>query len=88
MSGQLFDFAKRFATGEIRAEAFVDSFMERWKQERDSVSNMDVADSNEVSEALSTIFCLADLYNPEAEREEYELDESRLRFEVRNALRM
>ncbi len=86
MSGQLYEFAKRFAAGEIPAEAFADPFMERWKQERDSAPNMDVRDSDEVSECLSTIFCLADLYNPEAEREDYELGESRLRFEVRNAL--
>lgn len=86
MSDQLYEFARRFAAGEIPAEAFADPFMERWKQERDSAPDADVRDSDEVSESLSTIFCLADLYNPEAEREEYELDESGLRSEVRKAL--
>jgi len=86
VSGQLYEFAKRFAAGEIPAEAFADPFMERWKQERDSAPDTDVRDSDEVSESLSTIFCLADLYNPEGEREEYELDESGLRSEVRKAL--
>jgi Bacterial self-protective colicin-like immunity len=86
VSGQLYEFAKRFAAGEIPAEAFADPFMERWKQERDSAPDTDVRDSDEVSESLSTIFCLADLFNPEEEREEYELDESGLRSEVRKAL--
>jgi hypothetical protein len=72
VNGQLYEFAKRFAAGEIPAEAFADTFMERWKQERNSAPNMEVRDSDEVSESLSTICCLADLYNPEPEREEYE----------------
>jgi Bacterial self-protective colicin-like immunity len=45
-------------------------------------------ESTSLYESLSTIFCLPDLYNPEPEREEYEVDESRLRFEVRKALGM
>ena len=86
MSGQLYEFARRFAASEIPAEAFADPFMERWKQERDSAPDTALTDSDAVSESLSTIFCLADLYNPEAEREEYELDESGLRSEVRKVL--
>ena len=86
MSGQLYEFARRFAAGEIPAGAFADPFMERWKQERDSAPDTARTDSDEVSESLSTIFCLADLYNPEAEREGYELDESGLRSEVRKVL--
>ncbi len=86
MSNQLYELAKRFADGEISAEAFADLFMERWKQQRDAAPNMDTRAPNAVCESLSTIFCLADLFHPEADREEYELDETRLRFEVRKAL--
>ena len=88
MSTQLHEYARRFAAGEVAAEVFADTFIELWKLERDPASNMNVRDSDKVSESLSTIFCLADLYNPEPDREEYEMDESQLRFEVRKALEM
>ena len=84
MTIQLYEFAKRFVAGEIPADDFADPFMEKWKRERDAVS--DIGDSDEISERLSSIFCLADLYNPNADREDYELDESALRSEVRKKL--
>jgi hypothetical protein len=84
VSGQLYEFAERFAAGEIPAEDFTDAFMEKWKQERDSANG--VTGSDEVSACLSSIFCLADLYNREAEREDRELDESRLRSEIGKTL--
>lgn len=86
MSSQLHDFAMEFATGEISAEEFVDPFMERWRRERDSGGLAD--DPDEVSERLSSIFCLADLYNPEADRAGYELDESGLRSEIRRLMKL
>jgi hypothetical protein len=86
MSRALYEFAKRFADGEIRADVFADAFIERWKQQRDSGPHPRAEDDDEMSERLSTIFCLADLYNPEADRADYELDEFRLRSEVRKAL--
>jgi hypothetical protein len=39
-------------------------------------------DDNKTSEALSSIFCLIDLFNPDDDRYEYELDEQRLRLKV------
>lgn len=81
VSRQLYEFAMRFAAGEIPAGDFTDQFMEQWKRERDSLD--EVADPDELSERLSSIFCLADLYNPEPGREGYELDEPGLRSEVR-----
>jgi hypothetical protein len=86
MSTQLLDFARRFALSEFSADEFADSFIERWKEERDSPGAP--TDSDELSERLSTIFCLADLYNPGPDRKEYELDDLRLRTEVRRILCM
>jgi len=86
VSKQLLEFARQFAIGEVSADDFADSFMKRWKQERDAGGTL--LDSDEVSECLSTIFCFADLYNPEAGREEYELDETKLRYEIRKVMKM
>lgn len=38
------------------------------------------------SENLSSIFCLADLYNPHDDREDYEFSEDKLRDEVRRLI--
>ena len=84
MSAELYEFAKRFAAGGLPAEEFADPFMERWKQERDASTS--IGDLDDVSERLSSIFCLADLYNPMADRKDYELDEDGLRGAVSRVL--
>jgi hypothetical protein len=84
MSAQLYEFAKSFAAGGMPAEEFADPFMERWKQERDA--SMNSGDLDDVSERLSSIFCLADLYNPKADRKDYELDDEDLRGAVGRVL--
>ena len=80
MSITLYKFAQSFVSGRLSAEKFVDSFQEMWKIERDD--GLLSEDEDRLSEALSSIFCLADLYNPDDDREDYELDENQLREEV------
>jgi hypothetical protein len=84
MSIQLYEFAKRFAAGGVAAEDFADPFMEWWKRERDASTVL--GDPDDVSERLSSIFCMADLYNPMADRKEYELDADGLRGAVSKIL--
>ena len=55
-------------------------FIVQWKRERDSGESR--LDSPKVSEVLSSIFCLTDLFNPNDDRESYELDEEKLRSEI------
>lgn len=76
-----FDFSER----KIAAAEFVDRYMEQWRQERDSGELL--ADSSELSEILSSTFCLADLFNADASREDYEFDEDRLRVEIDKLLK-
>ncbi len=76
MSTTILEFARSFVNGRLTADQFVDSYQELWKIERDNKRLLD--DPDELSECLSTIFCLADLYNPESDREEYELSEDQL----------
>jgi Bacterial self-protective colicin-like immunity len=85
MSTQLTVLAKEFVDGRLTGLAFVDDFIRLWKQERDDGRLL--RDPPEISEALSSIFCFADLYNPEPDRDEYEFDENKLREAVRGALR-
>jgi len=80
MSEALFKLAKEFVSGGISPGAFVEAFADGWREERDS--GLLVKDDDVLSEKLSTIFCFADLYNPDEDREEYEYDANKLKSEV------
>lgn len=84
MSQTLLNLAKDFVAGGIEVDAFVEAFADGWRDERDS--GLLVKDDDVLSEKLSTIFCFADLYNPSDDREEYEYDANKLRFEVAKLL--
>lgn len=80
MSQTLLNLAKEFVSGGLAPEAFVEAFADGWRAERDS--GLLVQDDDALSEKLSTIFCFADLYNPDEDREEYEYDATKLKTEV------
>ena len=80
MSITVLALARSFSTERLTADEFSNAYMELWKFERDN--NLLQKDESGLSECLSSIFCIADLYNPEPDREEYELDEEQLRVKV------
>lgn len=80
LSVTILEFARSFSNGRLTSDEFANSFIELWKIERDN--NFLQKDGNRLSECLSSIFCLADLYNPDIDREEYELDGKQLSSEV------
>ncbi|WP_039912726.1 colicin immunity domain-containing protein [Cellvibrio mixtus] len=80
MSLTVLSLAKSFVMERLSADQFSDAYMEIWKFERDS--NLFQKDEAKLNGCLSSIFCLADLYNPESDREEYELDEKQLRNKI------
>lgn len=84
MSYLLFDFARSFVAERLSATVFSEAYMELWRIERDSKNllNYDV----KISECLSSIFCLTDMYNPDEDREEYEFNDDQLRDEVNKLL--
>ena len=84
MSEKLLASAKTYLNSESNSELFVSDFIEQWKRERDSGESR--LDSPKVSEILSSIFCLTDLFNPDDDRESYELDEDKLRNEIRKLM--
>jgi len=84
MSKGLVEFAMHFTERKVSADTFVDEFTERWKQE--GADGRLLQDPPEMSDTLSTIFCFADLYNPDPDREEYEFDEDTLRNKVHGVL--
>ncbi|MDB5348434.1 MAG: colicin-D [Schlesneria sp.] len=86
MSHDLTVLARKFADGNMSAVDFANDFISCWKSERDDGRLLQ--DPPEVSEALSSIFCFADLYNPQSDREEYEFDEERLRQEIKRVLHL
>jgi hypothetical protein len=59
---------------------FVERYQCGWKTMRDSGVMQQC--NPKLSETLSTIFCLVDLYNPEDDRLEYEFDEVALRLKM------
>lgn len=58
--------------------------MAKWKGERDS--NLLKQDNDNLSELLSSVFCVADMYNPDNDREEYEFNDEQLWNEVNNLM--
>ncbi len=80
MSVTVLALARSFSIERLSADEFSSAYMELWRFERDN--NILIEDESRLSECLSSIFCLADLYNPQCCREEYELDEEQLRVKV------
>lgn len=80
MSITLLALAKSFQSERLSADEFANAYMELWKFERDI--GLLQKDNDLLEVCLSTIFCLADAYHPDTDREEYELDEKQLRDEI------
>jgi hypothetical protein len=85
MSLKLLELAKQFINGNLLPEEFVEKFAILWREERDS--EVSLLDDDNLSEKLSTIFCFADLYNPNDDREDYEFDSDQLRTEIGDLIR-
>lgn len=84
MSCLLMDFSKAFVDGRLSAYVFSEAYIELWRLERDNKNMLNY--EFKTSENLSSIFCLADLYNPHDDREDYEFSEDKLRDEVRRLI--
>ena len=84
MSIKLLEFASAFVSGKITADEFADDYIEKFYAERDA--GLLKKDERSLSSALSTTFIVADLYSPDADRKEYEFDETQLRKEVAKVL--
>ena len=84
MSIQLFEYVTDFIKNVSPPEPFVEQYITRWRAERDNGTML--TDQPNISEALSSIFCITDLFNPNNDREEYEFDEPRLRHEIQKIL--
>lgn len=84
MSVELIHFAQEFVKGVLSAEEFADPYIAMWSTERDT--NKLQEDDDGLSECASSIFILADCFNPELDRWSSELDEDGLRMEVKGML--
>ena len=80
MSRTLLALAESFVNERLTADDFANAYMELWKFE--GSSNIILEDEDRLSEALSTIFCLADSYYPAESRGPNELGEDQLRESV------
>lgn len=87
MSFVLHKFAQSFANSRLSAEVFADAYMELWKIEGDA--GLLGLDPPGLSECLSTIFCLADMYvSGDEPLEPGELDADGLSVEVTAMLKL
>ncbi|ANC03827.1 colicin immunity domain-containing protein [Pseudomonas sp. MH2] len=80
MSFTLLEFARSYVAGRLTADIFSEAYIELWKIERDR--NLLQLDEPLLSECLSSIFCAADMYQPDESREEYELNDEMLKSKV------
>ncbi|MCX8579484.1 colicin immunity domain-containing protein [Gilliamella sp. CG13] len=76
MSITLLEFARSLVEGRIAPQIFVEAYIELYRIERDN--NLLINDEDSINECLFTIFCLADLYNPDIDRDEYKLNGQQL----------
>jgi hypothetical protein len=77
----LLGFARSFVDGRVGADIFSEAYIELWKIERDG--GIAAGDSSALSEILSSIFCVADMYVADDDfREDYELNGDQLISEV------
>ena len=65
MSIILLKFAESFVRSRISPDVFSNAYIELWRIERDA--GILQFDPRDLSECLSTIFCLADMYCPDTE---------------------
>ncbi|PNK60970.1 colicin immunity domain-containing protein [Psychrobacter sp. FDAARGOS_221] len=84
MSMVLPKFAESFVNERLTADIFADAYIELWNIERDL--GLASQDAGILSQVNSTIFLMADLYNPESDRDDYEFDEEELRLNVKQEL--
>lgn len=68
MSMKLISLAIHFIESKISEDDFVDKYMEQWKKERDS--GISKKDPDKLSECCSSVFILADCYDPDPDRRE------------------
>ncbi|PIT08413.1 colicin immunity protein [Snodgrassella communis] len=85
MSIIILEFARSLVNERIAPQVFVEAYIELYRIERDN--NLLIKDEDSISKCLSTIFCLADLYNPESDRDEYELDDQQLIEQIEQELK-
>lgn len=85
MSFITLEFAKSFINGRITPHVFSEAYIELYRIERDN--NLLLNDEDNLSECLSAIFCLADLYNPDSDKEEYELNDEQLIAQIAQELK-
>ncbi|MDR7341992.1 hypothetical protein J2X14_000380 [Pantoea alhagi] len=85
MSQEVLQFAKDFINNKITGDEFANPYQEKWKAERDK--GLLAKDPAELNEKLSTLFCLADQYNPDLYRHYSEFSASELKKRVSELLK-
>ncbi len=84
MSSNLLNLVNQFLIHEIEPQKFVDEYISLWQLERGE--EWLTLNSPDMQQKLSSIFCLADMFNGEDDRDENEFDEDRLRYEIKREL--
>lgn len=84
MSHTLILFAKSFINERLTMLEFSGAYQELWRIERDT--GVLKCDENELSELISEIFILVDLFSEHENRKDYELDEQSLREKIASVI--
>lgn len=80
MSNSLLDIVEQFLGKEITGAEFADKYIDDFRHIRDEGSLP--VDDPKLNGKLTTFFSLADLFNGDYDREDYELDETKLRDKI------
>lgn len=79
------ELISNFLEERLDGQSFSNKFIDDWRSLGKTGDVLKI--NSDLSEALSTIFCFADLFNPNEDRDSYELNEKQLRIKVEEAIR-
>lgn len=82
---RLIELAKQLVSSEITAAYYELEYLAIWREE--GKAGLLAQDPKTLGECASTLFILADCYNPDPDRHDSELDEEGLKQEVEATLR-
>lgn len=86
MSLTLLNFTKAYLNERLDTPSFVNTYIELWRIEQDL--GICHQDDKKLSLLLSSIFCLVDLYYPEDDKAEFELNDSELFAKISEELKL
>ena len=80
MTYTILEFVNSFVNSRLSADDFANAYLELWRIERER--EVWKHKEYDLGGVLASIFCVADLYNPDDDKEDYEFNDDQLKHKV------